>query len=179
MSARWETARHCYMALSLLATNIKQTERDPRTGTSSQVYAFSSPERHSSVTSASELRGQKRRKLSNPSAEQSTAQQRRNPRRPETSYPPFAINFETGNPGTREPAPTPPSLSGPIPLANIDTGERDISAEGPSSLVLNFPDSESNNFTDGPNFDLNMVDLLQGANFDSLFEMIGQQYPSF
>lgn len=31
------------------------------------------------------------------------------------------------------------------------------------------------------NFDLNMVDLLHGssADFDSLFDMFGQQFPSF
>lgn len=27
--------------------------------------------------------------------------------------------------------------------------------------------------------DLDMVDLLQGGNFDNLLDMFGQQYPSF
>lgn len=51
-------------------------------------------------------------------------------------------------------------------------------ADTHSSLDLNFPDMTSH-FVNGPNFDLNMVDLLQEANFDSLFDMVGQQYPSF
>lgn len=41
---------------------------------------------------------------------------------------------------------------------------------------LLFPEEGSHSMID---FDLNMVDLLQGANFDNLFDMFGQQYPSF
>lgn len=51
-------------------------------------------------------------------------------------------------------------------------------ADTQSSLDLSFPDIASH-FASGPNFDLNMVDLLQEANFDSLFDMVGQQYPGF
>lgn len=50
-----------------------------------------------------------------------------------------------------------------------------------SSLTedLNFQRTDTDYPAGGSNFDLNMVDLLEGANFDSLFDLIGQQYPSF
>ena len=41
---------------------------------------------------------------------------------------------------------------------------------------LFFPDVSATSMMD---FDLNMADLLQGANFDNLVDMFGQQYPSF
>ncbi|KAJ5629122.1 hypothetical protein N7528_002779 [Penicillium herquei] len=50
-----------------------------------------------------------------------------------------------------------------------------------SSLTeqLNFQSTDAGYLAGGSSFDLNMVDLLEGANFDSLFDLIGQQYPSF
>lgn len=54
-----------------------------------------------------------------------------------------------------------------------------LSVDTSSSLELGFQDIETTHLTGGSTFDLNMVDLLQGANFDSLFDMIGQQYPNF
>ncbi|KAJ5106450.1 hypothetical protein N7456_003125 [Penicillium angulare] len=44
---------------------------------------------------------------------------------------------------------------------------------------LDFQSAEAGYLAGGSSFDLNMVDLLDGANFDSLFDLIGQQYPSF
>ena len=41
---------------------------------------------------------------------------------------------------------------------------------------LFFPDGSATSMMD---FDLSMADLLQGANFDNLVDMFGQQYPSF
>jgi hypothetical protein len=49
----------------------------------------------------------------------------------------------------------------------------------PSSLQMDFQSTDPAHFEGISNFDLNMVDLIQGANFDTLFDLIGQQYPSF
>jgi hypothetical protein len=38
---------------------------------------------------------------------------------------------------------------------------------------------ETNYLAGGSSFDLNMVDLFGGSNFDSLLDVIGQQYPNF
>ncbi|KAE8396589.1 fungal-specific transcription factor [Aspergillus alliaceus] len=56
-------------------------------------------------------------------------------------------------------------------------GTRNLNATNASAEDrLFFPDGGAHNAMD---FELNMVDLLQGANFDNLFDMFGQQYPSF
>jgi hypothetical protein len=49
----------------------------------------------------------------------------------------------------------------------------------PSSLQMDFQSTDPAHFEEVSSFDLNMVDLIQGANFDTLFDLIGQQYPSF
>lgn len=51
--------------------------------------------------------------------------------------------------------------------------------EMPPSQILDFQCMDSNYLVGGSSFDLNMVDLFGGSNFDSLLDMIGQQYPSF
>lgn len=195
MSTQWETARHCHMALSLLAKHIKQT-----TSTSPLACTFRSPKRHSSVTSPTALRAQKRRRLSHPSGSPegdgisekisssaigpSNKEQSGDANPAESSsHASSMLNPETRNPSFRDPQFQSSSQAGPIPLSKVNTTtSRDrsgFSAEAPL-LEMSFPpDSDSNYLTDGSNFDLNMVDLLQGANFDSLFDLIGQQYPSF
>jgi hypothetical protein len=61
--------------------------------------------------------------------------------------------------------------------ANLD--DQGISAATPSSMQMNFQDIHPTYLEGISNFDLNMVDLIEGANIDSLFDMVGQQFPSF
>lgn len=74
-----------------------------------------------------------------------------------------------------------------IPSADIATAADDFT-EADNNRLFFFSDNTSSNPGQGPgpglsgvgNFDLNMVDLFQApANFDSLFDLFGQQYPSF
>ncbi|CAL5870305.1 uncharacterized protein PFLUO_LOCUS4540 [Penicillium psychrofluorescens] len=72
--------------------------------------------------------------------------------------------------------PSKQSLSAePARSKDMIPAEVGISVETPSSLEMHFPSFASDNVTGESNFDLNMVDLLDGANFDSLFDLIGQQ----
>jgi hypothetical protein len=48
-----------------------------------------------------------------------------------------------------------------------------------SSSQMDLQDMDATHLEGISNFDLNMVDLIEGANFDTLFDMIGQQFPSF
>jgi hypothetical protein len=47
------------------------------------------------------------------------------------------------------------------------------------SSQMDLQDMDATHLEGISNFDLNMVDLIEGANFDTLFDMIGQQFPSF
>ncbi|KAJ6102072.1 hypothetical protein N7486_004499 [Penicillium sp. IBT 16267x] len=62
----------------------------------------------------------------------------------------------------------------PMPSRYNESGNNSILAED-----LGFQNEDAGCLAGGSSFDLNMVDLLDGADFNSLFDLIGQQYPSF
>lgn len=69
-----------------------------------------------------------------------------------------------------------------VPLASMhpsQMNEQHIFTDTPSSLHMDLQDTNPAHLEGISNFDLNMVDLIEGANFDTLFDMIGQQFPSF
>ena len=66
---------------------------------------------------------------------------------------------------------------GPFQSNNFN-GESLLADNATQSSELNFQNVDSGQFA-GSSFDLNMIDLLQGADFNSLFDIVGQQYPSF
>ncbi|PKX89543.1 transcription factor domain-containing protein [Aspergillus novofumigatus IBT 16806] len=78
--------------------------------------------------------------------------------------------------------------SGPLPSASASAesipgqgiGSLNAPESGDVPLELNtmVPTTETD-YLGQSDFDLNMADLLQGANFDYLLDMFGQQYPSF
>lgn len=74
----------------------------------------------------------------------------------------------------RDPTVVPSALMHPSQM-----NERGILADTPSSLQMDLQDTNPAQLEGISNFDLNMVDLIEGANFDTLFDMIGQQFPSF
>lgn len=167
MSAQWETAKHCHMSLSVLAAKIKQTPGGA--DSHSQVYATrGSPTLGESL----HVREERRRKLSGQSPVPEN--------HPNLSE---GANFENRGHQLNE--------------SNIDHtwrgedstwdqsaqvlngSEYGTLAETPYSLHMTFQDTNASQFEGVSNFDLNMVDLIQGANFDSLFDLTGQQYPSF
>lgn len=70
-----------------------------------------------------------------------------------------------------------PASLGPFQPNNFN-GESLLADNSTQSSDLNFQNADSGQFA-GSSFDLNMVDLFQGADFNSLFDIVGQQYPSF
>lgn len=62
----------------------------------------------------------------------------------------------------------------PMPSRYNESGNNSILAED-----LGFQNEDAGCLAGGSSFDLNMVDLLDGADFNSLFDLIGQQHPSF
>lgn len=182
------------MALSVLAAKIRQVQNDPDAAAKAQAQAHSYTLRRRGDGDAldpSEQREQKRAKLgihltrsSSPRGVSDDAGQERygslaqlqSQPQPDVSYP-----------SAMDPGGNPTEVMGPH--TGQDFGNRNfesvhlsgdsIPADTPSSLALDFQTTEPSHIHAGSNFDLNMVDLLQGANFDSLFDIIGQQYPSF
>ncbi|KAI9931774.1 hypothetical protein ASPWEDRAFT_169385 [Aspergillus wentii DTO 134E9] len=162
MSAQWEPARHCHKALTLLSSNIRQPTND----TTTETPQSPSTQNHNAARP-------RKRKLN--------ANEPLNPHDPfavipDTHIPPNTNNHEV--PLDTTILPTPTNLE-PIISTYANTQQTSPS---------NSQDLENRLFLDGgfsgstmtpANLDLNMVDLLQGANFDTLFDMFGQQYPSF
>ncbi|GAB1192118.1 hypothetical protein APSETT444_001302 [Aspergillus pseudonomiae] len=107
-----------------------------------------------------------------------------------------SASFETTHNGTEHPSDKDDNTNDPgLGVSSISYSNEIQVSDNPPGLVqggnrlllsptamqspedrLFFPEGGSHSMMD---FDLNMVDLLQGANFDNLFDMFGQQYPSF
>jgi hypothetical protein len=182
MSVQWETARHCQLALSVLAAKIRQVQSHPDAAAKAHSYTLRRRGEAEALDPA-ERREQKRAKLNRRSSEPHSprgassddALGRRNASQPDVSYPAVMAGFGNNTSmGLQAGQDSAQRHSQPV----NPNGEPTL-ADMPSSLALDFQQTEASQLQGGPNFDLNMVDLLQGANFDSLFDIIGQQYPSF
>lgn len=159
MSDQWETARQCNQALSLLSAKIRQMD-SPDTS-QPFTYAMSTPDREVGRIDPVGIRERgryKNKSLSNHySYETETSPPMRMDGSLESGFQSSALHDRAAD-----------LNHGPPPM---DTT--------PSSLEIEFQNNDYNHLAGGSNFDLNMVDLLHGANFDNLFDVIGQQYPSF
>jgi len=171
MSTQWETANHCHMSLSVLAAKIQQPGSSSDPTANSQAYATRGPEGSPTLAESLNAREERRRRLGLSPL-------------PEDHYTPadgfnlehrghqtIDSNLDNGWRGqdTAWAQPTQlPNMNEHVPLAGT-----------PSSLQMDFQNTDPAHFEGISNFDLNMVDLIQGANFDTLFDLIGQQYPSF
>ncbi|KAJ5328290.1 hypothetical protein N7452_008680 [Penicillium brevicompactum] len=167
MSAQWETAKHCHMSLSVLAAKIKQTPDGA--DSNSQVYATrGSPTLGESL----HVREERRRKLSGqlPVPEN-------HPKLAEGAN--FVNRGHQFNESNIDHTWRGEDSTWDQSAQVLDESEYGTLAETPSSLHMTFQDTNASQFEGVSNFDLNMVDLIQGANFDSLFDITGQQYPSF
>ena len=153
MSSQWETARQCQMALALLSAKIKQAnDSSTQQGTPNpHAYAMSTPDRESASSEAANVLGNDINHVNGPSA---------------------GVMYQTGTMYQQDIS---GARSDRAPVSRWDNSN----PEGTSAEELDFRDSETSHLAGGSNFDLSMVELLQGANFDSLFDLIGQQYPSF
>ncbi|GAB1216374.1 hypothetical protein ATERTT37_005588 [Aspergillus terreus] len=150
MSAQWDTAKHCLRALSLLAHRIHQGPPVLLTHSSSDPV------------------------------DQDCAGGRFKKRRlnKEASPRPDGVNYPS--------TPTPPATSdrSAEQTSGVTTAQENT-APPPTQTLLDAPDSRFFSLPDESattammDLDLDMVDLLQGGNFDNLLDMFGQQYPSF
>jgi hypothetical protein len=177
MSGQWETASHCHISLSVLAAKINEAEDRGETTGNSQVYVRGVPGDDITLRDSLNAREERRRKLGDAHLQddQSSSTDRSNIQKFDQK-----VQRQTGT--DREHSlgrehdftGVPSELGQP---ANLD--DQGISAATPSSMQMNFQDIHPTYLEGISNFDLNMVDLIEGANIDSLFDMVGQQFPSF
>lgn len=174
------------MALSLLLTKIKQRENDADEREDAHPHAIRYLERPPNSFDESNERGRRKRKISD-RLESDDTQSNMNSsthvpgstaRETERLHPALVTSPQTDFPRDGPSKPEPLSAE-PAHSRDMNPPEVSLSVETPSSPEMHFPSFANDNVPGESNFDLNMVDLLDGANFDSLFDLIGQQYPSF
>ncbi|RHZ59391.1 transcription factor domain-containing protein [Aspergillus thermomutatus] len=164
MSTQWDTAKHCHRALSLLAENIRHSftsAQQPRISASNSNLDSSSREEPFSPSSIAN----KRRKIA--------------------SYDPSVPLPSTESMAGQDPLTAPESGNVQLELNTTTPNGTETDYLGLTDLrqvqdARPFPLNDSSaTATALMDLDLNTVDLLQGANFDYLLDMFGQQYPSF
>lgn len=96
--------------------------------------------------------------------------------RAEQPYPTSSESLQISSQGRAGPGVGPATVISEHPTNfNTDASATEIR----SSQILDFQNMETDHLAGGSSFDLNMVDLFGGSDFDSLLDMMGQQYPSF
>ncbi|KAL2871037.1 transcription factor domain-containing protein [Aspergillus lucknowensis] len=170
MSAQWEPAKHCHRALSLLLRAVSRLDIDSNSTAAATSTTTTATTNVNLITrtcisrldppspggegreSESPLNTRKRRKLG-----------------------PSSPRFESA----RSPA---------VDFASAEDSVAGVSrvAEGVSDGLLSigevgsgFNTQHDRNWDLSLDLDMNMVDLLQEGNFDSLMDLFGQQYPTF
>lgn len=169
MSTQWETAKHCHMSLSVLATKIKQSENGSDPAANSHAYVTRGSEGSPTLVESLTAREENRRRLGRLSHLQEEP----------GSVEPSEIEQQSNAWGESTHRGHDPTL---VPLASMhpsQMNEQHIFTDTPSSLQMDLLDTNPAQLEGISNFDLNMVDLIEGANFDTLFDMIGQQFPNF
>lgn len=176
MSPQWETAKHCHSALSLLFSNIRQSAQEP------QGY------RHRAEDEGSATNTNKKRRLDNNPSYYADGQEQMRPSLVPNPNLEEQQQQSTINPVSQSPEPNQELVNSYDPTSiSADAATADNGfTEADNNRLFYFSDGTTSNPGQGPglsgvgNFDLNMVDLFQApSNFDSLFDLFGQQYPSF
>ncbi|CAI7621695.1 unnamed protein product [Penicillium glandicola] len=170
MSSQWETAKHCHMSLSVLAAKIQQSERSSDPTANSQAYVTRCSEGNPTVVESMTAHEENRRRLSRLSHLQDE---------PGLSAEPSDLGLQSSARGKYMHRGHDPTLVPSVSMHPSQMQEQGILADTPSSLQMDLQDMDPTHLEGISNFDLNMVDLIEGANFDTLFDMIGQQFPSF
>ncbi|KAJ5586882.1 uncharacterized protein N7459_002647 [Penicillium hispanicum] len=159
MSTQWETARHCQNALAFLSDKIKQMHSVASEAPEAHSYALRTPDMEISPADPSFAPWQKRRRRSSYI----------------DGYPHDSAEASLDYPGEAERRfgiDATLLRASPTVMPNEDVPPNDY----PS---VEFQNVAPSHLAGGSSSDLNMVDLLQDANFDSLLDLIGQQYPGF
>ncbi|KAF9885787.1 hypothetical protein FE257_012369 [Aspergillus nanangensis] len=163
MSTQWETAKHCHRALSLLSHRVQQSSSSAAVSIPTSPLA---PNTRHVVNDLDDPDNARKKRRLNPESSpiDDVAEIHSN----YTSTAAVA-GIDTGHGGPL-PSPSAPRMQGsapPNPILPSDPAPQGLFLPGDSAT------------TSLMELDLNMVDLLQGANFDNLLDMFGQQYPSF
>jgi hypothetical protein len=166
------------MSLSVLAAKIKESEHRADSTANSQVYARGVPGGDSTLLDSLNAREERRRKLGGALHSQEDHRSSTEPSNSEQwdrkVHPDTSTDWERSFGRKHGFTAVPSALVQPS-----DLNDQDIPADTPSSMQMTFQDTHPTGFEGISNFDLNMVDLIEGANLDSLFDMVGQQFPSF
>ncbi|KUM62466.1 hypothetical protein ACN42_g4655 [Penicillium freii] len=170
MSTQWETAKHCHMSLSVLAAKIKQSESGSDPTANSQAYVTRGSEGSPTLVESLTAREENRRRLGRLSHLQEE---------PGSSVEPSELEPRRNALGESMHRGHDPTVVSPASMHLSHMNGQGILADTPSSLQMDLQDTNPAQLEGISNFDLNMVDLIEGANFDTLFDMIGQQFPSF
>ncbi|KAL5339361.1 fungal-specific transcription factor domain-containing protein [Aspergillus crustosus] len=157
MSAQWEPAKHCHRALSLL---LRAVSRLDGAGSTIMATNTTSSNPNPSEESSSLSARKKRRVANNPSTSSYLHTHT------DISGLESTVTLEDMETIGRRPE---GSLSG------IGTNAHGSSRDGTENASVT-QDQEWDHSLD---LDMNMVDLLQEGNFDSLMDLFGQQYPTF
>jgi len=149
MSSQWETARQCHHALSLLSSKIKKMSNEQQSPANPHAYAVRTPDRNDTSINSFNREISQQEEIISADGHRIEAE--------------YASII-----------PEPRPEINPMPSRCNESVNDSILAED-----LDFQSEDAGYLAGGSSFDLNMVDLLDGADFDSLFDLIGQQYPSF
>ncbi|KAJ5244338.1 hypothetical protein N7489_004434 [Penicillium chrysogenum] len=168
MSTQWETAKHCHMSLSVLVGKIQQSASGSDPTANSQAYVRGSEGSPTLVESLA-AREENRRRLSRLSHSRKEFDVSVEPSDLEHRNNTWVESMHRGHDSTVVPS----ASMHPSPM-----NEQGILTD-PSSSQMDLQDTDATHLEGISNFDLNMVDLIEGANFDTLLDMIGQQFPSF
>ncbi|CEL09030.1 hypothetical protein ASPCAL12173 [Aspergillus calidoustus] len=194
MSTQWEPAKHCHRALSLLLRAVSK----PDTTTSGPFTASTSGPRSGPIAGMSTDTGTAKADTAPPSASRtdpdpsltnsstvSLLSRNRTNSSPSNARKKRRLDASLSS---SYPHPAGPSGSGfghvsepPTQMISVEGScedNRGLGVNGTESEAA-FGSQQDLNWDQTLALDMNMVDLLQEGNFDSLMDLFGQQYPTF
>ncbi|KAL3461444.1 hypothetical protein BJX64DRAFT_277776 [Aspergillus heterothallicus] len=186
MSTQWEPAKHCHRALSLLLRAISRFDTNPVAVTEStsnpntgpvmpRPTADTTPATRSSRTESNLCNTNiaPSRSLGSSEIESSPVGTLRKKRKVDVSLS-SSLTHPAGPSGSG-------FTSGDDVVSQTRAGENlyDGGGDGSDLAASGFSSQQGLNWDQSLELDMNMVDLLQEGNFDSLMDLFGQQYPTF
>lgn len=170
MSTQWEPAKHCHRALTLLlrAVSRRQETTNPgATATTTAITAATTTTTTAGANQSTSLLG------IGEEASTSTSQSQAGPSSSTRKKRKLDNNYASAEQDSAE------NQGVDIPgLAGNTAGNNGLGVSGLSGSIV-VPGQEDGDWDQSLDLDMNMVDLLQEGNFDSLMDLFGQQYPTF
>lgn len=168
MSAQWEPAKHCHRALTLLLRAVSR--RQETTTTNPGATATTTAITAATTTTAS---ANQSTSLLGIGEEAPASQSQAGPSSSTRKKRKLDNNYASAEQDSDE------NQGVDIPgLAGNTAGNNGLGVSGLSGSIV-VPGQEDGDWDQSLDLDMNMVDLLQEGNFDSLMDLFGQQYPTF